>query len=236
MYPVRFAPFMRPVLTTLKAVSSASSGAERLDATNLPRAEPGQENLMKHLRNTLLASAVAAALAVPFAAQAESNFTTGNTANITAQARVDFAVTIPKFVFLQVGTGTLLAANGTIDLIDFSVAAASVGNGTPVAGTGGNLTGGSVTVRVIGNNGDMTLGATAPVAGLLSGTDSIAWTQIAVATSGPVHPPINGTAATYSATGKVVNASGNWTYSYLNSVTPPAGSYTGRVTYTATTP
>jgi hypothetical protein len=188
---------------------------------------------MKHLRNTILASAVAAALAVPLTAQAESNFTTGNGANITATARVNFSVNIPKFVLLQVGT----AGTGNIDLIDFAVPAANVGLGPPpVAGTGGNLTGGSVTVRVLGNNGDMTLGAVSGNPNLLSGTDTIPWTQIAVATSGPVHPPINGAAATYTATGKVVNANGNWTYSYLNSVTPPAGTYTGQVTYTATTP
>ncbi len=180
--------------------------------------------------------AVAAALAVPFAAQAESNFTTGSGANITATARVNFSVVIPKFVFLQVGTGTFMAGNTTIDTITFNVPAANVGDSSVIAGTGGNLTGGSVTVRVIGNNGNMTLGATAP-ATLLSGTDTLAWTQIATAvTGGATHPPINGAAVTYTATNKVVNVNGTWTYTYLNAAAIAAGTYTGQVLYTATTP
>ena len=189
---------------------------------------------MKHIRNTILASAVAAALAVPLAAQAESNFTTGNGANITATARVDFSVAIPKFVLLQVGT----LGNGNIDDIDFDVPAANVGNSTVVNANpaSGNLGNGGVTVRVVGNNGNMTLGATAP-ATLLSGTDTIAWTQIAVATTGgATHPTINSGTVPYTATNKVVNVNGTWVYSYLNSVTPAAGTYTGQVLYTATTP
>lgn len=193
---------------------------------------------MKHRNTTILASAVAAALALaaPFAANAESNITTGAGANITATARVDFSVVIPKFVFLQVGTGTLLAANGTIDSILFTVPAGSVGNGTAVSGTGGNLTAGAVTVRVIGNNGNMTLGATAG-ANLLSGTDTIPWTQVSTAvTGGATHPPINGAAVTFTATNKVVNINGTWTYTYLNAATVASGTYTGQVLYTATTP
>ena len=58
---------------------------------------------MKAMKLSTLAAAVA--LASPFAANAESNFTTGGGANITATARVNFSVDIPKFVFLQVGTG-----------------------------------------------------------------------------------------------------------------------------------
>ena len=72
------------------------------------------------LKKLTLATAVAAtaALTVPLAAHAESDFNSGGGANITASARVDFSVTIPKFVFLQVGTGTMMADNGTID-VDF---------------------------------------------------------------------------------------------------------------------
>jgi hypothetical protein len=174
------------------------------------------------------------------AAHAESAFTTGAGANITASARVDFSVTIPKFVFLQVGTGTNMAANGTIDVITFSVGAANVGTATPVAATAGSgdLTNGKVSVRVKGNNGDMTLAATGP-ATLLSGTDQIAWTQITVtaANGAPAHPAVNGASVALPATGKVVNiAAGDWTYAYANAAVVPAGTYTGRVTYTATTP
>ena len=191
------------------------------------------------LKKLTLASAVSAvaALTVPLAAHAESNFNSSGGANITASARVDFSVTIPKFVFLQVGTGTMMADNGTIDVITVSVPAASIGNSTPIAATGGNLTGGSVTVVVRGNNGDMTLASTSPAALSNGSGDNIAWTQIATATAGgTAHPTINGAALPYTATGKVVNASGTWTYSYLNQFTQPPGVYTGQVTYTATTP
>ena len=181
---------------------------------------------------------IAAALALPFGVQAESNFTTGGGANITATARVNFSIVIPKFVFLQVGTGTFLAANATIDTITFSVPAAAVGNSTAQAATAGsgNLGNGGVTVRVIGNNGNMTLGATAG-ANLISGTDTIPWTQISTAiTGGATHPTINGGNATFTATNKVVNINGTWVYGYLNTVTPASGTYTGQVLYTATTP
>lgn len=181
--------------------------------------------------------AAAVALAIPFAANAESNITTGGGANITATARVNFSVAIPKIVFLQVGTGTFLAANGTIDTIAFSVPAANVGDSTPVAGTGGNLTGGQVTVRVLGNNGDMTLGATGP-ATLVSGADTLAWSQITATPAGgaPALPAVNGATVTLPAVGKVVNINGQWTYSYANTVSPASGTYTGQVLYTATTP
>jgi hypothetical protein len=186
------------------------------------------------LSKVIMASAVATAISLPHAVRAESNFTTGGGANITATARVDFSVSIPKFVLLQVGT---LGTNN-VDTISFAVPAANVGDGTVVAGTGGNLTGGQVTVRVVGNNGNMTLGATAG-ANLLSGADTIPWTEISTAiTGGATHPAINGANATYTATNKVVNVNGTWTYSYLNTngFVPAFGTYTGTVTYTATTP
>ncbi len=53
-------------------------------------------------------------------------------------------------------------------------------------------------------------------------------------------PPAAGTAATLTATNRLVRVEGKWTYSYLNSALPAAGTYggtvakNGRVTYTAT--
>jgi hypothetical protein len=86
------------------------------------------------LKKIALAAAVAAAVSLPFAARAESNFTTGNVANITATARVDFAVNIPKFVLLQVGT----LGTGNIDTITFDVPAANVGDSGARAATAGS--------------------------------------------------------------------------------------------------
>jgi hypothetical protein len=115
---------------------------------------------------------------------------------------------------------------------------AVVGNGIPVAATAGsgNLGNGTVTARIIGNAGNVTLGATGP-ANLVSGTNTIPWTQIAIAAAGgATHPTINGANATFTAVANVVNVNGTWTYSYLNALTPASGTYTGQVLYTATTP
>ena len=60
-------------------------------------------------RHKLLAAA--ALLCLPFAAQAESTFSSGTGSPLTASARVDFTITVPKILFLQVGTGTNMAAN-----------------------------------------------------------------------------------------------------------------------------
>jgi hypothetical protein len=175
---------------------------------------------------------------MPLAVQAESDFNTGNAANLPAVARLDFSIAIPKIVFLQVGTGTLFVDDTTIDVITFNVPAANVGDGSNIAGTGGNLGSGQVTMRVIGNNGNMSLGVAGPVAGLDSAGDKIPWSEILVAAGGtaPAHPAINGAASTLVAVNKVVNLNGTWTYTYDNVGTYAAGTYTGRLTYTATVP
>jgi hypothetical protein len=192
---------------------------------------------MRKFARTLQAGAVVAVATLPLTAFAESNVTTGG-GTISATARVNFSIVIPRFIWLQVGTGTLLAANATIDTISFTPAVAVVGNGIPVAATAGsgNLGNGTVTARIIGNAGNVTLGATGP-ANLVSGTNTIPWTQIAIAAAGgATHPTINGANATFTAVANVVNVNGTWTYSYLNALTPASGTYTGQVLYTATTP
>src|SRR3984957_16763106 len=85
----------------------------------------------------------AGALTLPLMAFAESNIQTGAaTAAPGATAHVDFSIVIPKILYLRVGSGSAyasgtLASANTIDLITFSPAAGTVGNGTPVAGPGG---------------------------------------------------------------------------------------------------
>jgi hypothetical protein len=97
----------------------------------------------------LIISIAAMAAGLPGMVSAESNFVTGS-GTLTANANVDFRITIPKILFLQVGTGTMFANNTTINLIDFVVPAANVGNGTPVAATAssGDLNNGVVTAIV----------------------------------------------------------------------------------------
>jgi hypothetical protein len=202
----------------------------------------------RNLSRALKSLALAAAVAAPLAAHAESNFVTGAGA-LNATANVDFRITIPRVLFLQVGTGALFANNAAVDLIDFVVPAASVGDGNPVAATAGSgdLGTGSVTARVRGNGGNVTLAAT--TAGALSNGSggSIDWTEITTTLAAgtlPIIPLPNGATASnlLNAVAGVVNQSAQWTYSYDNTAIVPAGVYgginanNGRVTYTASMP
>ncbi len=175
----------------------------------------------------------------------------------TARARVDFRIIVPKLLYLRVGTGTsypaTLASNGTLDLLKFAPAAAAIGNGTAVAGTGGDLGGGVETAAIISNSGNVTLNATATGA-LGDGLgDNIPYTQITTAASALtvgytlLSAPVlnNATSASIVLTApatKVIRADARWAYSYANTINPPAGSYgginvnNGRVLYTASMP
>jgi hypothetical protein len=194
----------------------------------------------------------AAALVTPFAASAESNFQTGAGA-LTATANVDFTITIPKVLFLQVGTGTIYANNNAVNLITFTVPAANVGNGTAVAATAGSgdLGNGTVTAMVRGNAGNVTLGASTLGALGNGAGDSINWSQItttpaALTTATVLSAPTlaNGASTTVglTAVNKVVNQDARWTYAYANSAVVAAGTYggvntnNGRVLYTASLP
>jgi hypothetical protein len=197
------------------------------------------------------AAALGAALLAPLAANAESSFVTGAGA-LTATARVDFTIVIPKVLFLQVGTGTLNANNATINLITFNVPAANVGDGTVIAATAGSgdVGNGTVSARVRGNGGNVTLSA-ATLGAINNGAgDTINWTEItttpAAWTTGTTlaAPPLtNGTTnITLTAVNKVVNQDARWTYAYANTNVVPPGTYggvnvnNGRVTYTASVP
>jgi hypothetical protein len=216
------------------------------------------------MKNLLLIAAAAATL-TPFASHAESNFvtTTGSTSP-AANAKLDFKIVIPKVLFLQVGTGSSMADNTTVDMVTFTVPASGIGNSTPVAGTGGDLGAGAVTVRVLGNTGNVTLtnATTGQLSTGISGDPTVPWTDITVTagalgstttgyTNGAIaHPPFNNdaaggasaTATTLTASGGLVRREGSWTFAYANTAVKPAGTYgetaakNGRVTYTATAP
>jgi|HubBroStandDraft_1064217.scaffolds.fasta_scaffold00023_93 hypothetical protein len=202
---------------------------------------------------------VSAAVALPLIASAASTYSSGAGA-LTATATVNFQINIPQTLYLRVGSGSAypgtLATVNTTDLLQFSPALGSVGNGTAVAGTGGDLNNGVETAAVLSNgSGNVSLVATEAAAGLTDGNgDFIPFTQItttaAVNTAGYtlLQPPVlNGTGGsttitlTRNASG-VVQADAKWTFSYANSVTPPGGTYGGvgvnnsLVTYTATMP
>jgi hypothetical protein len=214
------------------------------------------------MKKLLLVSALAGL--APLMAQAESQLVAPAPANATATARVDFRITIPRSLFLRVGTGTDFANNPTIDLIDFVVPAGNIGDGTVVNATaGGDISAGVVTVRVKGNGGDVSLNSntTGPLNTGVVGAPTIGWDQISVAAAphpvsttgftntGIAHPAFNtgatggaGTAVPLTATGKLVRQEGQWKYAYLNANLVPAGVYggvntnNGRVSYTASMP
>jgi hypothetical protein len=204
----------------------------------------------------LLATAVASSL--PLVCDAESNVQTGAaTATPGATAHVDFQVTIPKVLYLRVGSGSTyttgaLSSVGTVDLIQFAPAAANVGNSIAVAGTGGDLTGGVETAAVVSNSGNVTLNATSTGALGNGAGDTIAYTQITTAattltsaTALPAPALVNGASTNVVLTApatKVIVQDAKWTYTYANTTKPPAGIYggvnvnNGRVVYTATMP
>ncbi|UNK48376.1 hypothetical protein MNR01_11415 [Lysobacter sp. S4-A87] len=200
--------------------------------------------------NKLQSLSAAALLAVlPFAANAESDFNTNTSGSITASAKLDFQVVIPRVLFLQVGTGTNLADNTAVDMLTFTVPAANLGaGGAGIAATGGTSGASGVGATVKGNVGDIKLNATT-VGAMNNGTaaETLSFTQIATTTSNtslpaPALADGAGTAITLTATNKVVNQTATWTYNYANTAFAAAGSYggagvnNGRVTYTASNP
>jgi hypothetical protein len=205
------------------------------------------------MRKVFVKAVLIAAIAVPFMAHAESSIATGVASPLPTSARLDFKITVPKMIYLRVGTGTNLTANAQIDLIDFTVPAASLGNGTAVAATAasGDLTNGAVTARVIGNNGTVTFTSTTTGALSDGAGNSISYAQISTAaaalTTGTVlaHPTLANaatTTVTLTPVGKTVNQDAKWTFTYLNAAVVAAGTYggantnNGRVTYTASMP
>jgi hypothetical protein len=196
------------------------------------------------------AAALVAATALPAGmARAESTFVNGAG---TANARLNFQIVIPKFLYLQVGTGTYPTTVGTIDTLvfDMSSAIANIGNAAlPQNGTGGDLTAGAVTARIVGNNftaASYSFSATTTGALSNGAGNTISWSEIQLASGSPSaivvaplaasvlqHP---GTAAapftdsgttTVSLTpvNKVINQAAKWTFQYKNSTVPPSGIY-----------
>lgn len=211
----------------------------------------------------LAAGVLAASVALSSgSARAESNFVNGAG---TANARLNFSIVIPKFLYLQVGTGTYPTSVATIDSITFDMtgAVASIGNGTPQAATvaSGDQGTGAVTARVMGNNFTAAVNLSATTTGAMSNGagGTISWNEIAVATAAQVVAPVaaamlahpgtasnpftDGGATTVSLTPvtRVINQAAKWTFSYKNTNIPASGTYGGagsggQVTYAIAMP
>ena len=196
-------------------------------------------------KSLLLKSALAIALATPLLASAESQLITGAG---NASARLDFRVVVPRVLFLGVGAGAGgLANNATIDTVTFDYTANPADVGQGAAAVAGTVTNAVIPVRVVGNNGQVTLAA-ATTGALTNATgDTIPWSQITSTTSqatlpSPIIPNTGaGTATnvTLSSGTKITDRSANWTFAYTNSAVVAPGTYgttNGRVTYTASMP
>ncbi len=186
------------------------------------------------------ASLLCLAMAAALPASAESDFQTGAGA-LNANARLDFRVVIPKFIRFQVG-----GAGNVFDLVEFTVPAANVGDGTDIARTNG----GAVPVLLQGNAGNISLIGTT-LGPLNNGAgQNISYAEIVPTSSNTaLDVPIllDGAASTAITVTpnfgtQVVNRTANWSYAYSNTNFVAAGSYggvninNGRVTYTATLP
>ena len=190
------------------------------------------KNTVRSIRGLAFAGVASLGLIAMTPAMAESDFSTGATPS--AAARVDFEVNIPRFIRFQVGS-----AGATIDQVVFDVAAANVGDGTDVAAT----TNGTLAVSLTGNVGTISLDATTTAA-LTDGPDTISWAEILTSSSDAALdvPAIvdAGTGGAESITAnvgtRVVARTADWTFGYDNSAVYGAGTYTGRVTFTAANP
>lgn len=195
----------------------------------------------------LIKTAAAIALSTPFLSMAESQLVVSSTGS--ASARLGVRVVIPRVLFLGVGTGNAsLATNTTVDTVsfDFTNNPEAVGGGA--TSLAAQISGNIVPVRVVGNNGGVTL--TASTTGTLSNTagDVIPWTQITATSSEPATLPAPaipdvgaGQAVNVAASaGKVTDRRANWTFGYANASVVPPGEYGGpngaRVIYTAAMP
>ncbi|MGH6625353.1 MAG: hypothetical protein ACRECD_02205 [Burkholderiaceae bacterium] len=215
------------------------------------------------MKKLALAASLGILIATPMLSHAESTFVSGAGAT-TASARLDFSIVIPKVLYVRVGTGTNNATNATVDLINFTVPAANLGDATVINAdaASGDLTNGAVTVRIYGNGGNINLNS-ATTGPMTTGTagEEVSWSRVTVTpaalasttagfTNGAItHPAFNtgasggaGTATTLTATNKVVRQEGQWSFAYANQDVVAAGTYggtvarNGRVTYTVTQP
>ena len=192
---------------------------------------------MKHTRNHAVAIAMLASLATaPATALAESATDTGS-GTLSAAARLNLRVTIPTFLYFRVGS-----LGGTVDTITFAPTETEVGDGNPIAGTGGDAGASGANVAVRSNAGQITIleSNDGGVGGLGTGAGNISLSEITVTSdNGALDAPVlsdgggNFSAVTLNA-GNVTSRTAVWTYAYDNTTTPANGDYDAEITYTAT--
>lgn len=188
-------------------------------------------------RRTLTpAGFVAVLLCAAPAAHAASNFATAPSGTLSTSVNLQFSITIPRFVFLRVGSA------GAVNTLIYSPTVTQIVNSTGVLATGGDTGSGNsdVTVQVRGNAGNVTLTAVTGTPNLTNGGNAMPWTTLtATSPTGTITaPPFNSGSTVLTAVSGVVNQSGSWRYTWTNPVNTvyASGTYAGTVTYTAATP
>jgi hypothetical protein len=185
-----------------------------------------------------------------------TNPTTAPVQTISGSARLDFIINMGKFLFFSVGTGTYPTASATIDSVGFTLTP-SIGGASPVTGNNMGVTwnGAAPTMTAVGSNnvlpvqvrsngGQVSIRATADTL-LTSGANVIPLSAISVTSSDAnlPAPPIPATV-----TGAGVNVTGtafsnlvtvrdsNWTFNFTPPASVAAGTYSGRILFTASSP
>jgi hypothetical protein len=192
---------------------------------------------MKLLKKQAVMAGLLLALGIsPLTVMAESTSDNG-AGNLSAAARLNLRVTIPRFLHFRVGT-----VDATIDQITFTPTSAEVGDGTSIAGTGGDAGGGSgANVAVRSNSGQITITESndGGVGGLGTGAGNISLSEITVSSDNAAldTPTLSDSGGNTSSPtlngGNVTNRTAVWTYSYDNTTTPADGDYDAEITYTA---
>jgi len=188
--------------------------------------------MKKHYKH-LVTVALLMTSCVPAAVMADSGAATG--VNLSADAHLNLRVTIPRFLLFRVGS---LAS---VDMIEFVPTDAEVGDGNPIAGTGGDAGGGSgANVAVRSNGGQITVSeANDGGSGGLGTAGTISLTEITVTSDDntldtPALSDSGGNSINVTlSNGNVTNRTAIWTYAYDNTTTPDAGNYDADITYTA---
>jgi hypothetical protein len=142
-------------------------------------------------------------------------------------ARLDFQITIPTILYLQVGS-----VGGTIDIVTFPNPGLP---GTPVGASSGAV---NVRAATLVPSGQAVRLEADSLAGLSDGSHTIPFTEISWAATG------NFTGNTFSgAAGQLLdtfsgpgNRTGTYSFTYGNAGYYSPGAYTGRVTYTLSSP
>ncbi|HEX7867460.1 MAG TPA: hypothetical protein VF555_21050 [Variovorax sp.] len=198
-------------------------------------------------------------IGVPAAVQAASS-TAGPSASVPLNTGVnlDFTIAIDKFIFFRIGDSPWPATGGTTSTVSFALTPSIPGGPTtPVAGNNTSVnwsgaaptfsvtpSGNALPVEVRSNAGQITLRATA-TSPLASGANTIPLSEITIASSDSNLPapliPDTGTGTTVNVAGTsfanlVTQRTATWTFSYANLANRAAGTYTGQVTFTASSP